>query len=63
MGNHERFDGSTHRLMLLRSERLGLHAASAPDRLAQALVNLVTDVGADQRFREVPKPLAGQMLV
>jgi hypothetical protein len=55
--------GSTHRLMLIRSERLGLYAASAPDRLAQALVNLLTDVGADQRFREVPKLLAEWMLV
>jgi hypothetical protein len=63
MGNHVRFAGSTHRLMLLRSERLELYAASAPDRLAQALVNLLTDVGADQRFREVPKLLTDWMLV
>jgi hypothetical protein len=55
--------GPTHRLMLIRSERLGLYAASAPDRLAQALVNLLTDVGGDQRFREVPKLLADWMLV
>lgn len=63
IGNHVRFDNSTRRRMLLGSERLGPYAASAPDRLAQALVNLLTDVGADQRFREFPKLLADGMLV
>jgi hypothetical protein len=55
--------GPTHRFMLIRSERLGLYAASAPDRLDQAPVNLLTDVRADQRFREVPRLLADWMLV
>jgi hypothetical protein len=55
--------GPTHRLMLIRSERSRLYGASAPDRLAQVLVNLLTDVGGDQRFREVPKLLADWRLV